>query len=338
MNSDNYYPLVSIVIPVYNAEGSLKRCLESIKQQIYQNIEVIVVNDGSTDGSKEICFEYSKKDERFTLINQNNQGSASARNAGIELSSGEYLAFIDSDDYVSPTFIKDLVETLQSRQSVLAEIDYYTVTESSVEINNDENSDTTLIPWDKAVIEIAQKKKTAAVWNKLFLSKIVKENRISFPNDIRFWEDMSFCFRYLLCTKSYVSYNMQKDYYYCISSASLTHDEKYRKDLSWVNSTKYVWNLIDHNPDFPPVAKTDIGRIYSRVLLRECFSGYLIKTKEDVDSLADELVSLPIDEGFLRKWEYSIVTKHKSFTYFLAKIGIRNILRKIKRTMYTGNK
>jgi len=227
---------------------------------------------------------------------------------------------------------------LQSRQSVLAEIDYYTVTESIIEINNDENTDTTLIPWDKAVIEIAQKKKTAAVWNKLFLSKVVKENKISFPNDIRFWEDMCFCFRYLLCTKSYVSYNTQKDYYYCISNTSLTHEEQYRKDLSWVNSTRYVWNYINHDAAFPSEAKIAIGKIYSRVLLRECFSGYLISAQDDVDRLADELASLPIDEDFLRKLEYSLVTKHKSITYFLAKIGVRNILRKIKRTMYTGNK
>lgn len=90
---------ISIIVPVYNVEKYLKVCLDSIKNQTYNNFEVIMINDGSTDKSKKICEEYTK-DARFILINQNNQGLSGARNTGLKNITGEYVLFIDSDDWI----------------------------------------------------------------------------------------------------------------------------------------------------------------------------------------------------------------------------------------------
>ena len=92
--------MISIIVPVYNVESYLKECLESIQKQTYTNFEVILVNDGSTDYSKDICEEYCRKDSRFHLINQKNQGQSIARNRGVAESTGEFIVFIDSDDIV----------------------------------------------------------------------------------------------------------------------------------------------------------------------------------------------------------------------------------------------
>ena len=92
--------MISIIVPVYNVENYLEECLESIKNQTYTDIEVILVNDGSTDGSKEICKRYCELDSRFRLINQENQGQSVARNRGVAESTGEFIVFIDSDDIV----------------------------------------------------------------------------------------------------------------------------------------------------------------------------------------------------------------------------------------------
>lgn len=92
--------MISIIVPVYNVEFYLKECLESIQKQTYTNFEVILVNDGSTDNSKEICEEYCRKDTRFYLMNQENQGQSIARNRGVAESTGEFIVFIDSDDIV----------------------------------------------------------------------------------------------------------------------------------------------------------------------------------------------------------------------------------------------
>lgn len=97
-------PLCSIIVPIYNVEALLPRCIDSLISQQYQNIEIILVNDGSTDSSEAICREYLNRDSRIKLINKENGGLSSARNAGLKLSKGEYIFFVDSDDYVTSDF------------------------------------------------------------------------------------------------------------------------------------------------------------------------------------------------------------------------------------------
>lgn len=104
------HPLISIIVPVYNVEKYLSYCLDSIIQQTYDNLEIILINDGSTDGSKSICEEYLKKDQRISLINQKNKGLSGARNTGLDNCIGEYITFIDSDDYI----VNDYIEYLYS--------------------------------------------------------------------------------------------------------------------------------------------------------------------------------------------------------------------------------
>ena len=100
--------MISVIIPIYNVEEYLEECLESIQHQTYTDIEVILVNDGSTDNSKEICERYCRQDNRFKLINQENQGLSEARNVGVRVSMGEYIFFVDSDDVIKT----DILETL----------------------------------------------------------------------------------------------------------------------------------------------------------------------------------------------------------------------------------
>lgn len=102
--------LVSIIVPVYNVEAYLDRCLSSIISQTYHNIEVILVDDGSTDQSGELCDQYQKQDSRIRVIHKENGGLSDARNAGIQISGGSYIAFIDSDDYVREEYIGRMME------------------------------------------------------------------------------------------------------------------------------------------------------------------------------------------------------------------------------------
>ena len=101
--------LISIIVPVYNVENYMEECLDSIKNQTHKDIEVILVNDGSTDGSREICERYCEKDSRFKLINQENQGLSEARNVGVRVSTGEYIFFVDSDDVVKVDILEILL-------------------------------------------------------------------------------------------------------------------------------------------------------------------------------------------------------------------------------------
>ena len=101
--------MISVIVPVYNVEEYLEECLDSIRKQTYTDIEVILVNDESTDGSKEICERYCEKDSRFKLINQENQGLSEARNVGVRASMGEYIFFVDSDDVIKVNILETLM-------------------------------------------------------------------------------------------------------------------------------------------------------------------------------------------------------------------------------------
>jgi len=102
--------LVSVIVPVYNAEKYIEECIESILNQVYESIEVIMINDGSTDSSGQICEYYEKKDSRVRCIHSDNRGVSAARNLGIKYSRGDYIHFVDSDDTIDPEMISLLVE------------------------------------------------------------------------------------------------------------------------------------------------------------------------------------------------------------------------------------
>lgn len=110
---ENIFPLISVVLPIYNVESCLRRCIDSVISQTYKNIEIILVDDGSPDNCPKICDEYEKIDSRIKVIHQQNGGLSAARNAGLGISSGQFIAFIDSDDYVSNDylfFMYDLID------------------------------------------------------------------------------------------------------------------------------------------------------------------------------------------------------------------------------------
>lgn len=113
-------PLVSVIIPVYNTEKYLKKCVDSVRNQTYQNLEIWLVDDGSTDSSGAICVEYAKLDDRITVIHKANGGLSDARNAALDQISGEYVAFIDSDDWISENWVSELVAAASKNNAEIA--------------------------------------------------------------------------------------------------------------------------------------------------------------------------------------------------------------------------
>lgn len=105
--------MISVIVPVYNVEEYLPTCIESILNQTYKDLEILLIDDGSTDNSGRICDEYAKRDNRCIVIHQPNKGVYNARNTGLEHVKGEYISFIDSDDYIHPQMLEILYETLQ---------------------------------------------------------------------------------------------------------------------------------------------------------------------------------------------------------------------------------
>ena len=130
--------LISVIVPVYNVEEYLDECLDSIRKQTYKNIEVILVNDGSTDKSQEICERYCQQDRRFHLINQKNRGLSAARNRGIQESTAEFITFVDSDDVIKEDMLEQLMKPMTSENIDIVEC-WYTHNEQELELETKDN-------------------------------------------------------------------------------------------------------------------------------------------------------------------------------------------------------
>ena len=120
-------PLVSVIVPVYNASSHVARCLESIRKQTYKNLEIIVVNDGSQDASLPVCQMFARVDERIVLIDQANSGVSATRNLAIGMAKGKYLQFVDSDDYLDPNATQLMVDKAEGNQADMVIAHYFRV-------------------------------------------------------------------------------------------------------------------------------------------------------------------------------------------------------------------
>jgi glycosyltransferase involved in cell wall biosynthesis len=173
-------PLVSIIVPVYNVELYINRCVESITEQTYKNLEIILINDGSTDSSGKLCDDFARLDNRIKVIHQHNGGSSIARNRGLETAKGEYICFIDSDDWVELSMIEVMVSFMVSNQLKLVEC-------GSIESNQFRKINcadyNTLIETREIALERIIKNLLFAVWRRLYHKSLV-EKKYFIPNKI----------------------------------------------------------------------------------------------------------------------------------------------------------
>lgn len=165
-------PLISIIVPVYNVEDFVGKCLESIIRQSYENLDIVVVDDGSTDGSGEICDEFAKKDKRIRVFHKKNGGLSDARNFGMKKSKGELIAFVDSDDWVKKDYISVMYEAMGETNAGVVVCGY----------NNVKPKDITMSGKDATVKLLTKQENLDIVaWNKLYRKSLFLDNEIYFP-------------------------------------------------------------------------------------------------------------------------------------------------------------
>lgn len=207
--------LVSIVVPIYNVELFLKRCLDTIINQSYSNIEIILVNDGSTDNSLKICNEYKEKDERIKVIDKKNGGLGSARNAGIDVATGKYIMFIDSDDYISYRMTERLLTILHQENADIVACDFKRFYENGkVEIKKDNKSIKSYSSTEALISMFYNNGIRWGAWNKLYKKTLFDD--IHYAEGV-YSEDMATT--YLLYAKSSkIVWTNECLYYYFIRS------------------------------------------------------------------------------------------------------------------------
>lgn len=240
--------LISVIVPVYNVEPYLCRCVDSILRQTYRNLEIILVDDGSTDQSGRICDEYARQDLRVTVVHQKNGGLSAARNTGIERANGEYLSFVDSDDFIDERMLEVLYTDLRAAGVEVSAIEYQTF-----EREEGLKAEETLPPMQTMTGEEAIRRVLISngiedfAWNKLYKKSLFE--RIRYP-DGRVFEDLGTTYRLLECCRT-VAYRPAKLYFYYQRQDSILHRKslKFYRDKYDMTMERYRFIQKNH-PDF----------------------------------------------------------------------------------------
>lgn len=255
--------LISIIIPVYNVEKYLKECLESVINQTYTNLEIILVDDGSTDSSGNICDEYKKRDTRIKVIHKENGGVSIARNLGLNNANGQYIGFIDSDDYVEPKYCEKLLKSIKENNVQCALCKFDKVYEKKNQNTIFESN--YIMDKNDLIMEILDVQKgfgfcTQKLWTKNALVDI------KYNENIKVGEDSLFCIE--SCKNIYKVYVLnEKLYHYRLNENSLVrkYDENYaQKYLRAMQETK---KYIEENHNKPDIIKKFNNYIVYNILI-----------------------------------------------------------------------
>lgn len=227
---------LTVIVAAYNVQEYIYKCLNSLVNQTYKELEILVVNDGSTDKTENIIREFERKYRNLKLLNKKNGGLSSARNYGIKFATGEYIAFVDGDDYLNEKTYEYVMLKLLEEKSELAIFSYKKVFENRIkEIKLNKKLYT-----DDFLKKLLSKSDEASivVWNKIFKKDIILENNIYFENRAYF-EDTGFIFRYLCFVKK-ITLVEKRLYYYIQHISSLTK----KFNLLIIDSSRNTYDLV----------------------------------------------------------------------------------------------
>lgn len=225
---------VSIILPVYNATRSLRKSVDSVHAQVFQDWELVLVDDGSTDGSSELCDKLATEDTRVRVIHKPNGGVSSARNAGIDAATGKYITFCDSDDYLEPDYLETLVQTAKSNPDCgHIWCCFQTVTGYQKEnaAPNYISEESVLYYTLKDYMTLHEMWLDTGPWNKLYAAKIIKESGLYFPIDLSLGEDWLFNLAYIDASANEKIAVVTKPLYNYVRGNNDSLDSKYRQDL-----------------------------------------------------------------------------------------------------------
>lgn len=219
---NQYNDLITVIVPVYNVEKYLERCIESIINQTYKNLEIILVDDGSTDNSGNICDEYAKKDERIKVIHKENGGQATARNMALDIAKGNYIAFADSDDWVDTSIYEKLYNALISNEANICVCARYNVYNDGKKETVFVGSESKVLSSEEAIKKIlTYDNMDVASCDKLYDASVLKDNQ--FPVGY-ICEDIPFVFNAVINAKKVIYIN-EPLYFYLQRSGSTSKSD-----------------------------------------------------------------------------------------------------------------
>lgn len=321
---------ISIIIPIYNAEKYICRCIESVINQTYKNIEILLINDGSSDKTQNIIENY-KKYENIIIINKVNSGVSDTRNLGLQRASGDFVMFVDADDYIDSDYIEKMINVANDYDLIISgykeikdnNIEYKSIYKKSIIKNK-----TIDITFPKKKSDYFSTIEFNPCWKMLISMSLIKNNKINFNSDIKYGEDMLFSlFCYIFSKKTI--YLLNFGYNYCINDysamnkMSLEHIKKYYED----NLKVYEIITDDLNLD-----KHDLELLTYKILqVFKGITGKLIESSLDYKNYIVVYKKIRkkynmVFEKYNYKWKYGI----EGVLIYLLKLKFNYIYFKLK--------
>lgn len=317
--TNNISPKISVIVPVYNSEQYLPKCIDSILAQTYTDFELILVNDGSKDESGDICDEYAQRDARVRVFHKKNGGVSSARNLGLDESRGEWIAFVDSDDWVSISYLNNFISDIDDKTNLIMHGKYL---RSHIREIGDECKIFTTS--DKhSLFEELKITPNGQICSKFFRNAIIKENKLRFNQNISLSEDTLFILKYISCIeqlkyRSIYHYN----YRYVEESLSTTNKVDFNSNLNGFKTINKIL-FADYNlksiKQFPTLQITYFA-FFTRAIKALCVNKYNKKErirgyKELLNSILFPLDSLEYGESKIIIFSFSKFKKERFYIF-----------------------
>lgn len=251
--------MISVIVPIYNSELTLERCIDSILSQTYTDFELLLIDDGSQDGSLSICETYATKDTRIRIYHQINNGVSSARNLGLSLALGEWISFIDSDDWVDDDYLMSMIKKLSSSNADLIVSGFvvegdqwskeYSFENAFIKLDNNNSS---------YFHKLVRSRLLFGPCCKLFNSRIIRDNAISFPINVSYGEDRLFNYSYLRYCKSLVV-SSKNTYHYSHNNPQSLSSRRVNNmfELQYAQ-WKSLWSLYEQFGMITTLVKSDL--------------------------------------------------------------------------------
>ena len=269
--------IVSVIIPVYQAEKYLMRCVNSVIKQTYKKLEIILIDDGSNDNSLSICYKLAKEDDRIVVLHQANAGVAVTRNRGLVCANGEFIYFLDSDDWIEQDTILSLVEALKKQDSDICicgfkQWDNQKVKEFSFEVDVQVNFQDFL---QNYFWKLYEETVLFNIGTKLYKKQIIETNHIRFCENMVIYEDICFFLEYLKAVEKIELFGNPYYYYYIGNNTSSTH--LYKKEF-WKSTVDYCIALKEGcNDNYPHELVKALSTCLYRAYLQECHNPDLTR-------------------------------------------------------------
>ena len=235
--------LISLIIPVYKVEKYLEKCIQSVINQTYENLQIILVDDGSPDNCGKICDEYAKKDHRIEVIHKSNGGLSDARNKGLEIAKGEYIGFVDSDDYIEADMYEVLYNLLKQYNADVSICNFYTVSQGKISIKNADNGINEYNRIEILKEILLDKNIQSYAWNKLYKKELFDE--IKYPIGKKY-EDIGTTF-YLLEKCNKVVVTGKSEYYYINRQDSIVNNVTESTITDYIKLIMQRYDYIEKN-------------------------------------------------------------------------------------------